>query len=396
MSVIYVGSIYPEGKIDELKDLGSSIDFAAETFQSSLLRGLCHYYPSIKIITSPNISSYPKIKKTIFKRDDFRLSFSNINHIFTGFINIPVFKHISKIIRVRKAIKKSLSKNDDNIIIIYALHSPFLLSLLGIRKKLYKSCLIVPDLPEFMSERKNIFYILGKKIDKLFINVGLKKIDSYVLFSSFMREKINIKNKPWINIEGLFCNDTIESYATKKEKHKTILYTGSLSIRYGIINLVEAFTKIEDHNFRLWICGGGNALDKIKKIQKHDKRIHYWGLLSKEEVRKLQKRSTLLINPRSSTDEYTKYSFPSKTMEYMASGTPTLMAKLASIPQEYKQHIYFFDDESIEGMKNKIIEICEKPQSELDAFGKAASEFILNEKNEKKQAKKIVDLINSI
>ena len=119
-------------------------------------------------------------------------------------------------------------------------------------------------------------------------------------------------------------------------------------------------------------------------------------MLSKSEVRTLQKKATVLINPRHSADEYTKYSFPSKTMEYMASGTPTLMAHLASIPQEYESHLFFFDDESIEGMKNKIIEVCEKSQSELETFGKAASKFILEEKNEMKQAKKIVDMINSL
>ena len=110
----------------------------------------------------------------------------------------------------------------------------------------------------------------------------------------------------------------------------------------------------------------------------------------------LQKKATVLINPRHSADEYTKYSFPSKTMEYMASGTPTLMAHLASIPQEYESHLFFFDDESIEGMKKKIIEVCEKSQSELEIFGKAASKFILEEKNEMKQAKKIVDMINRL
>ena len=47
-------------------------------------------------------------------------------------------------------------------------------------------------------------------------------------------------------------------------------------------------------------------------------------------------------------------------------------------------------------MKNKIIEVCEKSQSELETFGKAASKFILEEKNEMRQAKKIVDMINRL
>jgi len=208
-----------------------------------------------------------------------------------------------------------------------------------------------------------------------------------------MKEKIQIGNAPWTQVEGIYCND-VQIGQIEREHNKTILYTGSLSRRYGIMDLVDAFSRIEDDSYRLWICGGGDALEEIKQRQLKDDRIQYLGLLSKTEVRTLQKRATLLINPRHSTDEYTKYSFPSKTMEYMASATPTLMAHLASIPQEYEQHLFFFDDESVEGIKNKIVEVCEMPQAELEAFGKAAAEFIMTEKNEKKQAAKVVELIN--
>ncbi len=392
MNVIYVGSIYPTGKIDVLKNMGSAIDFAAETFQTSLLQGLCEYYPQMKVITAPNISAYPKVKKLFFGKEMFLLSFSGVKHQFTGFCNLSGVKHISKCLRVRKAIKQSLAKDEENVFIIYGVHSPFLLSLCGIKKSCYTSCLIVPDLPEFMSGNTNRLYLLGKKVDSWFIRKGLKYIDSYALFSAYMRERIQIGDASWIQVEGIYCND-VQIGLIEKDNHKTILYTGSLSRRYGIMDLVDAFSRIEDNNYRLWICGGGDALEEIKQRQLHDSRIQYLGLLSKAEVRTLQKKATLLINPRHSTDEYTKYSFPSKTMEYMASGTPTLMSHLVSIPQEYEQHLFFFDDESVEGIKNKIVEVCEKPQAELDAFGKAAAEFILAEKNEKKQAAKIVELI---
>ena len=134
----------------------------------------------------------------------------------------------------------------------------------------------------------------------------------------------------------------------------------------------------------------------ILEACKKDSRIKYYESMTKEDLLKLQKKATVLINPVSSLKKFTRYFFPSKTMEYLASGTPTIMSKLDCLPEEYYNHIYFFDDESIEGMKNKIIEVCEKPQDELNAFGKAASEFIINEKNEKKQAEKIVKLLNSI
>ena len=394
MNVIYVGSIYPTGKIDELKAMGSSIDFAAETFQTSLLQGLCEYYPQMQVITAPNISAYPRVKKLSFKKEEFSLPFSGMKHLFAGFLNIPGVKFLSKCVRIRRAIKKMLDKGTDNTIIIYAVHSPFLLALCGIKKSKYKSCLIVPDLPEFMSGNTSRLYLLGKKVDGWLIRMGLKKIDSYVLFSPHMKERLPIGDKPYTHMEGIFNTEGVIDEHVEKEKYKTILYTGNISRRMGIPNLIEAFRLIPDPDYRLWIRGNGECKGMVLQAMKEDSRIVYFDPMPKSELFRLQKKATVLINPVFSSQTFTRYFFPSKTMEYLASGTPTIMAHLACLPQDYESHLFFFDDESVEGIKNKIIEVCEKPQAELDAFGKSAAEFILTEKNEKKQAAKIAELIN--
>lgn len=396
MNVIYVGSVYPPGKIDELKDMGSTIDFAAETFQSSLLQGLCSYYPNLKVITAPNITAYPRIKKVFFPKEEFVLPFSGVKHLFAGFFNILGIKHLSKCLRIRKAIKKTLDREGDNTIIVYGVHSPFLLALCGIKRSSYKSCLIVPDLPEFMSGNTNRLYLLGKKVDGWLIRMGLKKIDSYVLFSPHMKERLPIGDKPNTHMEGIFNAVDMTNEHVEKEKYKTILYTGNISRRMGIPNLIEAFRLIPNPDYRLWIRGNGECKGLVLQAMKEDSRIVYFDPMPKSELFRLQKKATVLINPVFSSQTFTRYFFPSKTMEYLASGTPTIMARLACLPQDYESHLFFLDDESVEGIKNKIIEVCEKTQTELDAFGKAAAEFILTEKNEHKQAGKIFALINSI
>lgn len=396
MSVIYVGSIYPTGKIDELKGMGSAIDFAAETFQTSLLQGLCTYYPELKVITAPNISAYPRVKKMSFSKEEFSLPFSGVAHLFTGFLNIPGIKYLSKCLRIRRAIKNALDKGKDNTIIVYAVHSPFLLALRGIKKSRYKSCLIVPDLPEFMSGNTSRLYLLGKKVDGWLIRMGMKNIDSYVLFSPHMKERLPIGDKPYTHMEGIFNQEGMIDESVEKERYKTILYTGNISRRMGIPNLIGAFRLIPDPDYRLWIRGNGECKEMVLQAMREDNRIVYFDPMPKTDLLKLQKKATVLINPVFSSQAFTRYFFPSKTMEYLASGTPTIMSRLDCLPKEYEPHLFFFNAESIEGIKNKILEVCEKSQDELDAFGKAASEFILTEKNEKKQAGKIVELINSI
>ena len=115
--------------------------------------------------------------------------------------------------------------------------------------------------------------------------------------------------------------------------------------------------------------------------------------MSAKELSELQKKATVLINPVKPAEEYTRYFFPSKTMEYLASGTPTIMYKLDCLPHDYYNHIYFVENETVEGLRNTIINVCSKPKEELKAFGKQASEFILEKKNPTAQASKMLDMI---
>ena len=126
-----------------------------------------------------------------------------------------------------------------------------------------------------------------------------------------------------------------------------------------------------------------------------DNRIVYKGLLPKKDIIRLQQEATLLVNPRHSNEEFTMYSFPSKTMEYMASGTPVVMAPLKCLPKEYDKYLFFFEDESVEGMALTMKSICEKMPEELERKGALAAHFIRTEKNSKVQVNKILELLRS-
>ncbi len=75
-----------------------------------------------------------------------------------------------------------------------------------------------------------------------------------------------------------------------------------------------------------------------------DKRIMLKGLLKREEVLRLQKSCMVLLNPRPSHHEYTKYIFQSKSLEYMSSGTPVITSRLPGIPKKYYDYVYLIED----------------------------------------------------
>ena len=80
-------------------------------------------------------------------------------------------------------------------------------------------------------------------------------------------------------------------------------------------------------------------------------------------------------------------------MEYLASGTPTLMCKLPAIPEEYNDYLFYFEDESIDGYTSKIVEVASMDRSILKKRGLEGKQFIEMYKNEYVQASKISKLL---
>jgi glycosyltransferase involved in cell wall biosynthesis len=397
MKVIFIGSFFPvEKTIEIVENSKGLIDNAANNFQMALIEGFYGYYPELELISFPAVGSYPlNYKKLFINEFIFSHNGTSIDKV-VGFFNFPILKLISKYRNLQKELNK-IKDNESVVVLIYAIHSPFLRAVFNLKKRNsnVKTCLIVPDLPQFMSSNTNIIYKLLKFIDYYFIKKYMAAIDSFVFFSDQMIDFIEVKNRPWTRIEGIFLPLKNLILPTKEYK-KVILYTGSISERYGIKNLVEAFLLIEYNNYELWICGGGDYKNSIVKFSDYNDKIKYLGQLPFDEIQQLQKRATVLVNPRTSDGEYTKYSFPSKTMEYLASGTPTIMNRLPAVPEDYFPFIFFTENETVVGLKNKIVEVCEKDSKELIEFGIKAANFIFDNKNPKFQVKKIYDIINKI
>ena len=104
-----------------------------------------------------------------------------------------------------------------------------------------------------------------------------------------------------------------------------------------------------------------------------------------------QLKATLLVNPRSTNEEYTKYSFPSKNMEYMVSDSPTLTCNLPGVPEEYQQYVYLIKDETVEGLTNTLRAVLSKTREELHQRGMEVEVrcYVLDNKNNVVQAGKV-------
>jgi glycosyltransferase involved in cell wall biosynthesis len=223
-------------------------------------------------------------------------------------------------------------------------------------------------------------------------------MDGFIFLTKYMAGKFRLDRKPIELVEGCVDpeGDAPHNAAVLRGPERIVMYAGGLAAAYGVRMLVQAFMSIKNPNYRLWICGRGEMEAEIRQSAKEDPRIAYSGVLANPEVLRREHRATVLVNPRPSHSEFAKYSFPSKNLEYLGTGRPVILCRLPGIPEEYFDYVYPLEDESVHGMATLLHEVLEKPDEELDAFGRRARAFVLENKNYKKQGEKIRRVIDTV
>ena len=166
-----------------------------------------------------------------------------------------------------------------------------------------------------------------------------------------------------------------------------------MSKQYGLENLVQGFQNANIPDAQLHIYGPGDYVDELKEIARDDQRVVYGGMLLNSEIVDKEMEATLLVNPRPTQEAFVRYSFPSKTMEYMASGTPVLTTVLPGMPKEYYPYVYFIQDETPEGIAQALTNVMTCSDEELFHKGMEGRNFVLSQKNNVVQSEKIINML---
>lgn len=405
MDILFIGGIFKKEQQQEILNRSKSVvQFAANVLQWNLITGLdaCNN-KNITILSALFIGSYPSLYKGVLIKPEKWSHAAEATDINVGFVNIFGIKHLWRAVALEKQAVKwaKTASAEKKVIIVYSMHTPFIYA--AAKAKLLNPdihvCLVAPDLPQFMNLGKpsgKIFSIL-KSIDLHVMDRYLKYVDSFVLLTKYMAGAIGLGNRPWIVVEGVVNPDDIPepSKVIESSDKKVILYTGTLNKAYGILELIEAFKLIKDNDIQLEICGAGEAEPEVRALEAMNSRVKYFGQVTRDKAIELQRKANVLINPRSGSDEFTKYSFPSKIMEYMLSGTPAIVKKLPGIPDEYMNYLFVVNGDNINDLAVKIHEVCKKSKEDLRIFGLNARNFVISQKNHKTQASKILEMIKT-
>lgn len=408
--IVFIGGCW-KNDVDQyvLNNTIGAPQIAANNLQNNLIEGFsCDLGVSTKVISGLFVGSFPsRFKKAVIAKEEIVGGVDEPGAFeYVSFINVPILKHLSKALSMRRSLSRFLGSCEPGekvSICGYSMTLAVVLTLLAAKKSFpwVKTCLIVPDLPEYMNlGKKRRFADFIKKIVNRFLYEKIRKIDSFVVLTEKMYSALNV-DKPYVVVEGIapaeppvFSSDlSFKGDASQScSKSRIVAYTGTLDEKYGVRQLVDAFMSIDDPHLELIICGCGDTVPYIEKCAACDSRILYEGSVSNRDAKLLQRQACLLVNPRESNEEYTAYSFPSKVLEYMVSGTPVLMNRLDGVPEEYDDYLFYVDGD----LASSMAELLSLDDSLLEQKGASAKKFAVSEKNARAQSSRIIELLRSL
>ena len=400
---IFLGGIFLDEQVKSIvNNSHGSIQNAADALQKAIIIGLKESgVDDLSVVNMPFIGSYPQR----YKRPHFQAietTFDTTISVFgPPFLTIRFIKSISRFISAFKGLKRQgrEAMNGETIqIIVYSANLPLISAALlyAAATRNAHVCLVLPDFPEFMGSG-GIFYRFAKSIESAIFKRLSKRVAKFVVLTDFMALRLNLKNERYIVVEGIFNQS---DYAAAKQgtslesKNFTFLYTGTLAKRYGILDLLSAFSRIKNDNARLQICGEGDAKPDVISYCQRDTRATYLGQVSRDVALSLQRDADVLVNPRRPEGEYTKYSFPSKTLEYMASGKPVIMHSLPGIPYEYHEFLLLPSTPDTSGLASVMQRVLEMRAEELAAIGAKGKIFIFQNKTTIHQGRRIAEFLD--
>lgn len=350
---------------------------------------------SVESIASLAISTYPRNKKLYFPRSSF------IDDVGKGVVipllNLPIIKLLFRFLGAFFSLDRVRRKGLDAVC-VYAAHTPNLLAAFLLNKFFKVPFFVyVPDLPSYMDmgmKRSALLKFL-KKVDACIIDHLMGGASGFFVISKYMVEDhASWCKKPYLVLEGIAGREPIDSEpkqvsASVVAAKKIIFYGGGLNRAYGILELVHGFIE-SNLDYELWLCGRGDLEDFLVTTSKQYPSVKYLGNITPDEVAAIQSRSALLVLTRDPQEAYTRYSFPSKLLEYIVSGVPVLTTRLGGIPDEYFDFFNVIEDFSISGISAALKAIDAADQQLLLRKAACGKIWALENKSSTAVGRKIV------
>ncbi len=313
----------------------------------------------------------------------------------TGYLNLPIVKLFSQHALLRRKIVRMLGDAEGRpaVVFSYNLGLPEALTGRWLQREFGVPWVcVVADYPETSDPRISRARRLAMDVYGGYQRQWLRQAAGrvYLSWSLFEEERLG----PKLHLDG----GIVEVHTAQRPEGsapRVVLFAGTLSAYAGIDLLLDAFRQVKERRCELWICGRGNQEDRVLAAAQADPRIHFFGLLGREELQNLMARADVFVNPRPSALPENRANFPSKLHEYLSWCRPVISTLTPGIAPAYREILVPVEDETPAGLATVIEQAVGYSQEEREELSGRIRCFVEEKLLWSVQAKRLWDWIEA-
>jgi len=366
---------------------------AGNRFQHGVLNALLAHGIDTSVISLRPVSSYPRSPRLFFRAADGVLG-KDIPYRQIGFINAGPLKTLTAALATFFAIWRwaRQHRGERRLMLFYNAYNPS--AWVGIVAAWLTRSTMVTIVADVRVPGSGADASLLRRMEYQIAVASLQHMDAIVSVTSRIATDL-AAGAPFLLLNGGIPNDMLAplpARASQKTYDVTtdvrmpdnnpfvVLYAGSLSHLAGVPLLLQAFQGLEDARFRLWIVGGGELEPVVRRAAETDPRIQYLGKLSRPDLLATYTEADVLVNPHSTVLLTARYVFPSKLLEYLASGRPVITTATPEIAAGYGNLCTVLDREEPQALADAITRVAAMPAA--DRLARAAVTLVaVNERH---------------
>lgn len=315
MKILFCGTNVP----DKIEYISPEISAAGNRYQNNLIRNLRHLGHEVHNLAyiGVKIERYDENAAVLREESDYDYVYCSRKNI-----GIRADAHRSYQQKMKAAVAEC-----DVVISYNVFHAWF--DLPGIARNMgRRSIVFLADYtpPEGYTD------LLHKEYAHIMLD-SMKKYDLVVGLSENIRSMCS-KRQRFILMEGGIDPAVYDYFEEKVPKvidgrKVSFMYSGLLSKVTGVDTLLDSMKQQKRKDIRLIVTGKGDLENDVTAAAADDPRIIYMGHLPYDAYMEQLAAADVLINPRNMDLPENKNNFPSKIMDYLASGRRIISTRFA-------------------------------------------------------------------
>jgi glycosyltransferase involved in cell wall biosynthesis len=394
-SVVLLGFTIDDRKLTEIARQSAVMPTQTHRFAWNLVGSLESAGLAVSLLSALPVPNYPEYPGIIIR--SAVVEQNHIRGITLGFLNVFILKHATRFASCMRAGLRFIRSRQPDVVVVHGVHMPFLVFARLLKRFLkLRICLVMTDPPGVVRAVDGTLSRMLKRLDRKLLKVLASGFDGVICLTPALAADFAPK-VPVLVLEG-FANPELSRLCSEPSKMMDgldIAYAGGINAEYGVDNLVRAFQSIKDPRVRLRLYGKGPLDAWVLKQCEVDERISHCGLVAHEDLMLQLGQASVLVNPRPATQDFVRYSFPSKLLEYMALGVPVVTTRLASLPLDYLSYVQVTDDDSVGALAQAIESVRSHYPSAVERASRG-QEYVVQEKSVAAQGRRISEFFSQL